>query len=241
MNWLNKARLVWLAWMIKRRRWAKIRSTRDVAVLQAMGSPDAPHFIAEHGLGERHEAGEASKAALIAMGPVAVEAVASLLDSPPDDFSLQVIRGYVLRRCEDAIDVLAAINDDRTIAPLCRVLSWNDYRFNELRTRAALALGTKRASQAVEPLLACLDHAELPVVTCAIKALGCIGVPSAIEPICLATRLHYKRTVEIDELPGDRLLLGYSDEVIELFTSAVDALRTLGATEAQIESLDREA
>ena len=111
---------------------------------------------------------EAAIEALRSIGAPAVEAVGTCLTEP--DLSIQ----------ESASAILAAIADERVLAPLIKALLSGDWI---VRMHAAKALGRVRNADTVEPLIPLLQDTVKAVREEAVAALAAIGdaaIPSLV-------------------------------------------------------------
>ena len=104
-------------------------------------------------------------------GPKVVDAVMSLTRDP-DEYA----RRY-------AIEILNAVPDPRAVPVLIEALEDEDWW---VRERAVDALGKARDGSAVEPLLRMLGRDTRALPLC-VRALGQIGVPAVVEPLCRLT------------------------------------------------------
>jgi HEAT repeat protein len=135
------------------------RTVRDFALsaLQAIGRPAVEPCIAAL----KCSSGEPRLALIKVLGwirdPRAIDALASLLESPDPD-----VRGWV-------VTGLADIDDVRVVPSLVRALKDSS---TQVRVWAANALTTHRAPQAVAPLIECLKDKANAVRASAARALG---------------------------------------------------------------------
>lgn len=114
---------------------------------------------------------EAAIEALRTIGAPAVETVGICLTDP--DLSVQ----------ESASAILAAIADERVLAPLIKALSSGDWI---IRMHAAKALGRMRNADAVEPLIPLLQDKVKAVreeAAAALAAIGDASIPSLLKAL----------------------------------------------------------
>ncbi|HWV45868.1 MAG TPA: HEAT repeat domain-containing protein [Nitrospira sp.] len=169
---------------------------------------------------------EAAIEALRTIGAPAVETVGICLTDP--DLSVQ----------ESASAILAAIADERVLAPLIRVLSSDDWI---VRMHTAKALGRMRNADAVEPLIPLLQDKVKAVreeAAAALAAIGDAAIPSLLKALQhedWLVRLHAVESLgkaKLERAVEPLLSVLFNDQDSAVREDAVRALGAIGDSQA---------